>query len=443
MRGQTALIMVFGLGMIGVMAALAFSGFGSLNLSRSQHLTDSAKAYYAAQSGIDELMLRLRSRHNFGNSWSMSGQLDNGSVFYATISGDLNYKIATATGIFADFTRRLEVEVASSSSKASFLFAVQSGDGGFELEKGTEIRGLNGQPGNVYSNGNLLGESFSSGTTGSKVKGEAWAVGKISGLDGDTTGGVYISGNAAANDLIRCRVDGNVSAPTVPTSCSYGGSYQAESAPAVMPMEAIDIAFWKQQAAQASTWVGDCVVDNGGPSDCSGSVKRLGPVKISGNLIINSHVNLTLTGPIWVEGDLEINSNVIIAVADSLGAEGVVIVVDYPSDLLGRGKIATDSHVTFGQTSSGGPAVFVSTNTDTNCTVSPAILVASNTATVVFSAPNGCINFSSNSFVRGVLAKKIHLSNNSVIEYDPRLASVILRTGLGGWAVTGMREPGD
>lgn len=440
-KGQAALILVFGLGMMGVLAALAFSGFGSLNVRRAQNLTASAKAYYAAQSGIDELMLRLRSHHNFGNLWSLEGELDNGSVFYATISGNMDEKIATATGIFADFTRRLEVKVASSSSKASFLFAVQSGTGGFELERGTEIRGLGGQPGNVYSNGNLLGENFSSGTIGSKVRGDAWAVGKISGLSGDTGGGVYISGNAAANQLLRCRVEGDVAAPAAPTDCLYGGEYQVAERPEPLAMEPIDIEFWKQQAAQSSVWIGDCIIDSrGGASDCSGSNKRLGPVKIEGNLVVNSNTGFIVTGPVWVEGDMEINSNVQVAVADSLGAEGVVVVVDFPADRLGRGIITTESNVTFGQTASGGPAVFVSTNTSDNCAAGPAIIVASNTATVVFSAPDGCIHFRSNSFVRGVLAKKIHLSNNSVIEYDPRLASVILRTGLGGWAVLGFRE---
>lgn len=442
MKGQAALAMVFGIGMMGVVAALAFSGFGPKNLSRAENINDSAKAYYAAQSGIEELMLRLRSYHNFGDLWSMSGSLTNGSVYYATISGDLNNKIATATGIFAGFTRRLEVKVASSSSKASFLFAVQSGEGGFELEKQTEIRGMNGLPGNVYSNGDLLGESLSSGNTGSKVKGSAWAVGKISGISSDTSGGVYISADAAANQLLLCRVDGNVVAPVEPgTGCSYGGSLTIGERPIAMPMEAIDIAFWKQQAGQAAEWIGDCIVDSGGgPADCSGIGKKLGPVKIVGNLTINSNTTVTLSGPIWVEGDVEISSNVSIIVDENLGAEGVVVVVDYPSNPLARGKIVTESNVGFSQTSKGGPAVFVSTNTSDDCAISPAILVSSNTATVVFSAPEGCINFKSNSFVRGVLAKKIHLSNNSAIEYDPRLASVILRTGLGGWAVTDFRE---
>ena len=231
-KGQAVLIVVFGLGMMAVLSALVFAFFGSKTVMRQTSLIESSKAYYAAQSGIEELMIRLRSHHNFGNEWGMAYQLDNGAVVYATISGDLNTKTATATGIFKDFTRRLEVEVASSSSKASFLFAVQSGVGGFELEKNTEIRGTLGRPGNVYSNGNILGESLSSGTTGAKVLGDVWAVGKISGLTGDTSGGVYISGNAVANQLLRCAVEGDVEAPVAPTSgCSYGGEYKAAERP--------------------------------------------------------------------------------------------------------------------------------------------------------------------------------------------------------------------
>lgn len=441
-KGQAVLIVVFGLGMMAVLSALVFAFFGSKTVMRQTSLIESSKAYYAAQSGIEEMMIRLRSHHNFGDEWDMVYQLDNGAVVYATISGDLNTKTATATGIFKDFTRRLEVEVASSSSKASFLFAVQSGVGGFELEKNTEIRGMGGRPGNVYSNGNILGESLSSGNTGAKVLGDVWAVGKISGLTDDTSGGVYITGNAAANQLLRCAVKGDVEAPVAPTSgCSYEGEYRVAEKPESMPLEAVDIEFWKQQAAQAAIWPGSCVIDNGGGvNDCSGVAKRLGPVKVEGSLTINSGTNLTLTGPVWVEGDMTINSNVDIRIDDSLGAEGVVVVVDYPGDRFGQGKVLTSSNVDFFETAAGGPAVFVSTNTEDNCQVNPAVKVSSNTSTVVFSAPDGCIYFNANSFVRGVLAKKVHLSGNSVIEYDPRLATVILKTGLGGWAVTNFRE---
>jgi len=441
--GQAALIVVFGLGMMGVWAALAFSWFGPKTVIRQKALADSGKAYYAAQSGIDELMIRLRSQHDFGDVWQMSYELDNGSKFYATISGDLSTKIATATGVFSDFTRRIEVRVASSSAKTSFLFAVQSGNGGFELERGTVIQGIGGKPGNVYSNSDVLGERMTSGISGSKVLGNVWAVGKISGLNGDTTGGVYITGNAAANELIRCEVLGNTEAPAPPLSgCNYGGEFTVVEAPEVIPMETVDIAFWKQQA-ESSVWSGNCTISSsGGPSDCSGAEKRLGSVKIEGDLVVEPNTEFTLTGPVWVEGDLTMNSNVDVYVDESLGGEGVVVVVDYPADQYGKGKIETSSNVDFFETSQGGPAVFVSTNTEDDCAAVPAIKVASNTATVVFTAPEGCAFFKSNSFVRGVLAKKIHLSNNSVIEYDPRLATVILRTGLGGWAVTSFRETG-
>jgi len=438
--GQAALIIVFGLGMMGVLMALTFSFFGPRTIIRHKDLTDSLKAYYAAQSGIDELMLRLRSHHNFGDTWDMQYQFESGAVFYATISGDLNTKIATSTGVFQDFTRQIEVKVASSSSKASFLFAVQSGEGGFEFERNTQVKGMNDQPGNVYSNGDILGENWSSGTIGSRILGDAWAVGKISGLAGDDTGGVYIAGNAQANELIRCKVAGNAQSPVSPTDCSSEGDFNIGDAPQVMPTESLDISFWKQQA-EASIWSGDCIIDSKAePSDCSDEEKQLGPVKIEGNLIISSNSDITLKGTVWVEGDLAINSNTDIHIHESLGSEGVVVVVDYPSDRLGRGKIETESNVEFFQTSSGGPVVFVSTNTEDNCLSSPAISVASNTSTVVFSAPDGCIFFRSNSFVRGALAKKIHLSGNSIIEYDPRLATVILKTGLGGWAVTSFKE---
>lgn len=438
--GQAALIVVFALGILGVFVAVAFSSFGPSRIVAQKAFADSDKAYYAAQSGIEELMVRLRSHHAFGDYWSLTEGLNNSAVYHATISGDLSTKIATSTGVFNGFTRRLEVQVASSSAKTSFLFAVQSGEGGFELGRNTTIEGTDGRPGNVYSNGDVLGENSSGGKSGSKILGDVWAVGKISGLESDDAGGVYIAGNAHAGELIRCQVLGDVKAPVPPVVCPHGGEYQVEEAPEEVPLAVMDVEFWKQQAVQSSIWTGDCIIGSGDASDCAGSEEKLGSVKIEGNLTIRSGTEVTLTGPIWVEGDVTVNSNVDVLVDESLGSEGVVIVVDYPSDRFGRGKVVTESNVSFSQTSAGGPPIFVSTNTEDNCAVDPAIKVSSNTATVVFSAPEGCVFFQSNSFVRGVLAKKTHLSGNSSIVYDPRLAYVILETGLGGWAVTGYRE---
>ncbi len=58
-KGQAALIVVFGLGMMGVLAALGFSWFGPKTVIRQKILADSNLAYFAAQSGIEELMIRL------------------------------------------------------------------------------------------------------------------------------------------------------------------------------------------------------------------------------------------------------------------------------------------------------------------------------------------------------------------------------------------------
>lgn len=439
-KGQATLIMVFALGMLGVLIALAFSSLGPSRIIGQKSFAGSDRAFYAAQSGVEELMLRLRSHHNFGSSWSLEEGLDNGARYYATISGDLDNKIATSTGVFEGFTRRLEVKTVSSGTKTSFFFAVQSGVGGFELEGNTAIIGWDGQPGNVYSNGDILGERASTGVSGSKIFGNAWAVGKISGLRGDDSGGVYIRDDAHAAQLIRCQVGGNTKAPVPPVNCPHDGEYFTEDPPEEVPLAAIDVEFWKQQAAQSAVWPGNCTIGAKDATDCAWPEKEVGSLKIEGNLIILSGGTVTFTGPIWVEGDITINSNVKVFVDENLESEGAVIVADYPADRFGRGKITATSNVTFSQTSQEGPAIFISTNAGDNCLLGPAITVSSNTATVVFSAPDGCVFFQSNSSVRGVLAKKTYLSNNSEIIYDPRLAYVILKTGLGGWVVTSYQE---
>jgi len=75
-----------------------------------------------------------------------------------------------------------------------------------------------------------------------------------------------------------------------------------------------------------------------------------------------------------------------------------------------------------------------------DCASFPAIQAESRTPEVVFVAMNGCIDIESNSVVAGVLGRKVHISANSDIEYDPSLSQAILGSDLGGWRVVSVKE---
>lgn len=438
--GQASLVMVLLIGLVAITSALASGALSVSNVRIEETIHSADSAWYAAWAGVDELMYRLRARQDFGSSYEVNLTLAGGATVSATITGDNNQKTVSSRGFFQGIIKQLEVKVAASSSKASFIFAVQSGVGGFELEGQTSVSGTNNTSGNVYSNGAILGIRASNGQSGSKILGSAWAVSNIGGLNSPDTGGVYIQKNAWANGMTACSIGGDAKAPQPPSNCPYLGSFTINPPPPLIPLAIVDIEYWKNQAQAGGTWNGDCTVLATDGTDCTNGMANLGGRKILGNLFVPSGTNFTLTGPVWVKGDINISQNNIIYTDESAGKNSVVLVGSDPDNPTVKGRIITSSNVSFTRNSFGAGIIAVSQNTGDDCAAVPAINITSNTATVVFVAIDGCINISSNSVISGILAKKIHVKNNSSVLYDPSLARAIVDPGSGGWAVVSVRE---
>lgn len=439
-RGQASLVMILLIGFVAVSSAIASSSLSVSNVVIEETVHASDQAWYAAWAGVDELMYRLRARQDFSLGYQLSLTLDGGATASATIEGDSNQKTVKSTGYAAGMIKNLEVKVAASSSKASFIYAIQAGVGGIDLEGQTVIRGSNNTSGNIYSNGAIRGKSTSAGNSGSRVLGGVWAVDYIGGLDNPATGGVYIQKNAWANSLSACQVAGDVKAPQPPSNCPYSGTFSLSPAPPVIPLASVDAVYWKNQAQAGGIWPGNCIVGSDGPLDCTAGTRVLGERKIDGNLTVPSGTDLTLTGPVWITGDFVIDSNNVFHTAEAVGKNSIVIVVSNPDDPATLGRILTSSNVSFLRNSQGAGLVFISENNSDQCGVDPAITTSSNTATVVFVALSGCVHVKSNSILSGILAKKIYVENNSTIEFDPSLAQAILEPDSGGWAVVGVKE---
>lgn len=444
--GQASLVLVLILGFAAIVSVLASSSISVSSAQIEATAIASNQAWYAAWSGIDELMYRLRSKQDFGaGPYTVNLTLANGATVSAQIQGDDIQKTVTATGFAADAVRRLEVKVASSSSKASFIFAAQAGEGGFEMEGQSTVIGEGNVDGNVYSNGDVLGKSNSSGNAGSRILGSVWAVGKIGKLTPGS--GPYILKNAYAGVVNECRVGivgdpqtGNITAPLPPgASCPYTGTFTLGNAPPAVPLASVDANYWKTQAELGGTWVGNCNISALDGTDCTNGTNILGNVKITGDLTLPQGTNLTIDGPIWVVGDFSIAQNNILQASETLGKDSVVLVTSDPADPLNKGKIVTASNVEYKLNSQGAGLIFIAENQGIDC-ADPAILMSSNTATVVFVAQDGCIKIASGSVISGVLGKKVYLSNNSSVRYDPALAQAIISTDSGGWAVTSVKE---
>ena len=144
--GQASLVLVLLVGLVAMVITLSSGSLSVSNVQIEETIHSADAAWYAAWSGVDEMMYRLRSKQDFGPSFDLSLSLSNGATVSATITGDTTQKTVRSEGFLDGVSKRLEVKVASSSSKASFIFAAQSGEGGFELEGGTLVVGATAQP---------------------------------------------------------------------------------------------------------------------------------------------------------------------------------------------------------------------------------------------------------------------------------------------------------
>src|SRR3989344_52542 len=436
--GQASLVMILLIGMVAITSAIASSSLSVANIQIEETIHASDQAWYAAWAGVDEVMLRLRARQDFGPSYSLELAIGGNATVSAEVGGDSNQKTIRATGYAAGIIKNLEVVVSPSSSKASFTFALQAGVGGISLEGQTVVRGSNNTSGNIYSNGAIRGKSISSGNSGSRILGSVWAVDYIGGLDSPSSGGGYVQKDAWASSLTACWVGEDVMAPQPPSNCPYSGTFSLAAGPPATPLGSVDANYWKNQAQGASIWNGDCVVD-GSSLDCTSGSNYLGGIKIVGNLTVPSGTNLTFTGPVWITKDFTIDSNNDFYTAETVGGNSIVVVVSSPDNPAGQGRIVTSSNVEFFRNSFGAGLVFISENSFDQCS-NPSIKTSSNTATVVFVALNGCVYVNSNSILSGILAKEIFVENNATIEFDPSMARAIVEPGSGGWAVVSIKE---
>ena len=142
-KGQASFVLVLLLGLVAIGTVLASSSLSVNNVIIEDTIYASNKAWYAAWAGVDEIMYRLRSGQVLGPSDQLALTLSNGATTSATVTGNSNQKVVKSIGFADGVMKRLEVEVASSSSKAGFIFAVQTGEGGFEIEGNASVVGKN------------------------------------------------------------------------------------------------------------------------------------------------------------------------------------------------------------------------------------------------------------------------------------------------------------
>lgn len=393
----TAITLTFGL-------ILIDSAFSSRRAGR--FVRETFSALQIAEAGVEKAVYCL-NQSSTANCGGTAGTLYSGETnvafgggsFTTTLAGSGSSRTITSTGTSPTARQATIIVTATSVPRTddpAFSYALQAGDGGAHLENNAEITGT------IYSDGDVDCQSTQAGVTGdayvSKVGGaiEQCDIGfhahadKI--LDSEVGGDAYYQNDPA--DIEDTDVEGN----------KYSGS----TTPAMAPLPALDLEFWRESAENGGLILGDYA-----PADNS----SLGPVKIAGNLIMNNNVDLTVNGPIWVVGDITTGNGNSFSLSPNFGPYSTVILADDPNDNAGKGRVTISNGTSV--SGSGSPTshiLFASTNSSMNDAV-PAISVANTAGGAVFLALSGVLRLENNAGAKSLAGRRLFIDQRGIITY--------------------------
>ena len=449
-KGQAALLSIFLLGLISLLIGVSLLKTGYDASIRGRSGAKSLKAFYSAQSGVEEALAKIQ-KTDFGypNPSSFSISVEEGSA-EVSVYGEENQRTIESVGTHDNYIRRLKVVVQNTQIKPGFSNAILAGQGGVVLRNQTLVTSKDGSGGNVYSNTYIKGaKNDYNPLTGdcknaaSKVDGSAYAVEIIDKLAVNDSG-VCVIKETHAGSADYCWVKGDVFSPLPPSpvTCPFAGLWTNEQAPSEIALPNMGVDILKNYlSSKGEVFSGNCLADgSGGTNDCTNGTLELGNIIITGDFEKPSNIDLYISGPVWVKGSVIFNSQGTVGLTPDITEVSQILVTD--------GTLISDSNVVYG---SNGNAflLFISTYDPgvdrrdvCNDGVTPAIEISSNSNSVLFYSMNGCIQINANSVFHGaVLGEGIRVDNNSTVEYDPALQTTIYGlTKDGGWQTLSFEE---
>lgn len=383
-------------------------------VASTQNKIKSIQSYYAAETGIEDSLLRLKKSMQFSSPNVLT-------LEESTVSIDISEAIGgsrtiTSAGNTDNRIRKVSVTYIVKTDAVSFHYGAQAGLGGIVMGNNSRIEG------NVFSNGSILpsGGGIADITDAATVA-----------INGNKIDSLNIGGDAYAHSCKDSNITGTlyyVSGGGI-ENCTYGslvnmGPNEIEAEELPISSEQIDK--WKNEAAAGGTISGDySLVD--------GSIDSLGPVKITGDMLIGNNSVLNITGTIYIQGNVILENNVLIQLDNSFSSLSGLIVSD--------GKITVRNNADIqGSGEEGSFMMLLSTN-DSLDPANPAIDVSNNAEGAIFFASDGVIHLHNNINIREATGYKLALDNNAVISYETGLENVNFTSGPGGsWQVENWQE---
>ena len=378
----------------------------------AQDTIKSTQNYFTAESGSEDISYRLKN----GKQVSPSQTLGlNGATTTVTVEDvGANDKEIISISDFDNLIRKVRTQLTVSTTGASFVYGVQAGDGGFDLQNSATING------NVYANGPI------NGANSNTIKGDAISAGST-GL----VSGVHATSSVYAHTISNSTVDKNAYYQTLTNTTVTGTQYpnSTDQPKSNLPISDILINQWESDAAAGGTISSPC------PYTITANT-TIGPKKITCDLTISGSPIVTLTGPIWVTGDIVIKNSATIRISSSIGNKSIAIIADNPSNRSTGSTISVENSTSFiGTGGVGSQILLISQNNSAENSGSVDAITAKNTANggdLLVYAGHGNISLENSISLKGVTAYKITAKNTAEVIYTTGLSSLLFSSGPSG-----------
>ena len=292
---------------------------------------------------------------------------------------------------------------------------------------------------NTYANGQAKIGKFSGTWNATSPSGldsyfKIYLGGLTSTIGGDSySGGVLVGsggiGDAWAHTVRGATVSGNLYCQTGSVNNKACNTSKSDPQPQGYPISDANINDWKSGASGGTTITGDYTVGSSGAT--------IGPVVITGNLVVNGGGTLTVNGTIWVKGNVTVSGGGKIKLAATYGSNSGVIVTDGIVNLGGGGSMS----------GSGQSTSWLMILTTSDCPASPscagsnALTLSGGAGAVVLNAQNGTMLLNGGAQVKEATAKTMIANGGAVITYDSGLSNVSFSSGpSGGWDISSWNE---
>ncbi len=250
-------------------------------------------------------------------------------------------------------------------------------------------------------------------------------VGSIRNMRVGTSG----TGEAWANNITNVTVTGNLKCKSGTGNNKACNTSFADPVTVAYPISQGNIDEYKEQATVGGSTSTVSVSGSG--------TRKLGPIKINGNMNIGGSEKLYITGPIYVTGNVVFDGSSKIYVDSSLGSASGIVVADGSMSVGGSAAL-------YG---SGTPGSYIVLNSNkscttvANCTSNPSITVSGSAGAVVLNALNGSVVMTGSAAVKAVVAKMMIMSGSTNLTYESGLADVNFTSGpSGSWVKQSWKE---